>query len=109
MRDTIRKGETALLPCRVTNTGERAGEEVVQLYIRDLYATGVTRPVKELRDFARIRLGPGETRKVTFRITPEMLSYYTLQNRWDCEPGDFLLMVGGSSVQTDTCRLTVMR
>ena len=109
LKDTIRKGETALLTCRVTNTGKFPGDEVVQLYIRDLYATGVTRPVKELRDFARIHLAPGESRKVMFRITPEMLSYYTVKNRWDCEPGDFLLMAGSSSVETDTCRLTLLQ
>jgi len=80
----------------VTNTGRRAGDEVVQLYLRD-EVSSVTRPVRELRDFARVTLGPGETRRVTFRITPDKLSFFDRRMRRVVEPGWFRLMVGGGS------------
>jgi beta-glucosidase len=60
---------------KVTNSGTRAGDEIVQLYIRDMVSS-VTRPVKELKDFARIGLQPGETKTVRFRITPDKLAFY---------------------------------
>lgn len=84
------------LTVTVTNTGKMAGEEVVQLYIRDLYST-VTRPLKELKNFQRISLQPGESKEVTFNVTPEDLAFYNLEMQKVVEPGDFFLMVGGSS------------
>jgi beta-glucosidase len=84
----------------VTNTGKVAGDEIVQLYIRDVVST-VTRPVKELRGFARISLKPGETRKVTFDITPEKLAFHNLDMKFVVEPGDFEIMTGPSSRDED--------
>ena len=80
----------------VTNTGSRDGAEVVQLYIRDLVGS-VTRPVKELKGFEKIFLKAGESRKVSFSITPELLKFYNYDLQFVCEPGDFDVLIGGNS------------
>ena len=80
----------------VTNTGSRDGAEVVQLYIRDLVGS-VTRPVKELKGFEKIFLKAGESRKVSFSITPELLKFYNYDLQFVCEPGYFDVMIGGNS------------
>ena len=80
----------------VTTTGSRDGAEVVQLYIRDLVGS-VTRPVKELKGFEKIFLKAGESRKVSFSITPELLKFYNYDLQFVCEPGDFDVMIGGNS------------
>jgi beta-glucosidase len=80
----------------VTNTGERAGEETVQLYISQPVAS-VTRSVEDLRGFQKVRLQPGETREVTFRITPEDLKFYNGKLEYDWEPGEFIIRIGGNS------------
>lgn len=80
----------------VTNTGNRDGAEVVQLYIRDLVGS-VTRPVKELKGFQKIFLKAGESKEVTFKITPELLKFYDYDLNYVCEPGDFDVMIGGNS------------
>lgn len=80
----------------VTNTGEREGTEIVQLYIHDRYAS-LVRPVKELKDFKRIILKPGESRDVTFVITADKLRFYNAALEYVCEPGDFEVMVGSDS------------
>ena len=84
----------------VTNEGPYDGAEVVQLYIRDEYAS-VTRPIKELKAFKRIFLKNGESATVTFDITPEMLQCFGAENRWSVEPGEFTIMVGSSSADED--------
>ncbi|HJQ35093.1 MAG TPA: beta-glucosidase BglX [Pyrinomonadaceae bacterium] len=81
----------------VENTGRRAGDEVVQLYIRDVAST-VTRPVRELKGFERVTLKPGEKRRVTFTLTPEHLGFYDRRMRFGVEPGAFKVFVGDSSV-----------
>ena len=91
----------------VTNIGKRAGDEIVQLYIRDLVST-LTRPVKELKDFARISLNAGETKSVSFKIMGDKLKYLDENLKEIVEPGDFEIMVGGSSLKTDMVKLTVM-
>ncbi len=80
----------------VSNTGSVEGEEVVQLYIHDLVGS-LTRPVKELKGFEKISLKPGETKTVKFKIGNKELQYYTANNKWEVEPGDFDLWIGGSS------------
>ena len=90
----------------VTNTGERAGEEIVQLYIHDIYATS-TRPVKELKGFRKIHLEPGESAQVDFALTKEELSYYNHNLEWVCEPGDFEIMIGPNSRDTEGKNLRV--
>jgi beta-glucosidase len=90
----------------VTNTGKRAGDEIVQLYIRDLVSS-VTRPIIELKDFKRISLQPGETKTVEFTITPDKLWFYDLNMKRVVEPGTFDIMVGPSSVKHQTVKLEV--
>jgi beta-glucosidase len=81
----------------VENTGKREGDEVVQLYIRDV-AASVTRPVKELKGFERITLRPAEKRRVQFTLAPEQLGFYNREMRFVVEPGEFKVFVGTSSV-----------
>jgi beta-glucosidase len=92
---------------RVTNTGARAGDEVVQLYIRD-QVSSVTRPTKELRGFARVALKPGESRTVTFTLGPEELSTIDRRMQRVVEPGRFDVMVGTSSTPQLTAALDVV-
>jgi beta-glucosidase len=80
----------------IENIGNRAGEEVVQLYINDLVAS-ITRPVKELRGFKRLALKPGETRTVEFELAAETLGFYDKDMRFSIEPGIFKVMIGRSS------------
>src|ERR1035441_3461569 len=96
----IRRDRSTRLSVDVTNTGTRAGAEIVQLYIRDLVAS-VTRPVKELKCFRRVVLQPGETRTVAFEITPELLAFWDVNMRFTVEAGDFELMTGNSSRDCD--------
>lgn len=79
----------------VTNTGNYDADEIVQLYIRDLVGS-ITRPVKELKGFERIHLKKGESKQVTFTITPELLKFYNYNLDFVCEPGDFEVMIGRS-------------
>ena len=80
----------------IENTGKRAGDEVVQLYIHDV-AASVTRPVKELKGFQRVALQPGEKRRVEFTLSPEQLGFYDRTMRFVVEPGEFKVMVGSNS------------
>ena len=90
----------------VTNMGDRAGEEIVQLYIHDLVSFP-TRPIQELKDFMRISLKPGETKTVTFIITLEKLKAFDLDMKRVVQPGEFEIMVGKSSVDVLKDILTV--
>lgn len=90
----------------VTNTGKRDGAEVVQLYIRDLVGS-ITRPVKELKGFEKIFLKAGESKTVTFKITPELLRFYDYDLKQVAEPGDFDVMIGGDSRNVRYARLTL--
>jgi beta-glucosidase len=92
---------------RITNTGKRAGDEIVQLYIHDLVSS-VTRPVMELKDFKRISLAAGESQTVEFVITPDKLSFFDLNMNRIVEPGWFDIMVGTSSVMYQTAKLEVI-
>ncbi len=94
--DIIRAGDVAIVRCRVRNTGTRAGDEVVQLYVRDLLAS-VARPVIALKGFTRIHLEPGEEREVEFRLGPEQLGLVDADLRRAVEPGDFRIWIGASS------------
>ncbi|MBK9291022.1 MAG: beta-glucosidase BglX [Bacteroidetes bacterium] len=93
--------DTLTLRVSLTNTGQRAGEEVVQLYIRDVVAS-ITRPVKELKGFKKVMLNPGETKEIEFVVTTELLKFYNSDLVYDWEPGEFELMVGGSSDRTQS-------
>jgi beta-glucosidase len=89
-------GDTLAVSAEVTNRGNMAAEEVVQLYIRDLVGN-VTRPVKELKGFKRVRIDPGETITVRFELQTDNLAFYGRDNRLVTEPGDFHVWIGGSS------------
>ena len=104
----IGPADKATVSVTVTNSGKRAGDEIVQLYIRDLVSS-VTRPVMELKDFKRISLAPGESKTVDFVITPDKLSFLDLNMKSVVEPGVFDIMVGTSSVKFDTVKLEVVR
>jgi len=96
---TALAGEEALVASvGLTNTGERAGEETVQLYLSQP-AASVTRSVEDLRGFQKVRLQPGETREVTFRITPDDLKFYNGNLQYDWEPGEFIVRIGGDSTR----------
>ena len=90
----------------VTNTGKYDGAEVVQLYIRDLVGS-ITRPVKELKGFDKIFLKAGESKTVSFKITPELLRFYDYELNFVAEPGDFDIMIGGSSQSVKTAHLSL--
>ena len=92
----MRAGETVWAGVDVTNTGRRAGDEVVQLYLRD-EVSSVTRPLQELRGFQRITLDPGETQTVRFAIDATALQLYNREMARVVEPGDFTVMIGASS------------
>jgi beta-glucosidase len=90
----------------VENTGKRAGDEVVQLYIRDVVAS-MTRPVKELKGFQRVSLQPGEKRRLEFVLGPEHLGFWNREMRYVVEPGEFRVMVGANSVDVLEAKLEV--
>jgi beta-glucosidase len=95
-KKNISKNESTIVSCTVKNTGERDGDEVVQLYIHDMLSS-VARPVIELKGFQRIHLKAGEKKEVSFTITNEMLSLLDEKLERIVEPGDFRIMIGASS------------
>jgi beta-glucosidase len=90
------EGGAVTVSVSVTNSGARAGDEVVQLYMRDPVAS-VSRPVKQLRGFARVALAPGETRKVSFTLSSAQFALWSQQGDWRIEPGAIQLMLGSAS------------
>ena len=99
-RKNIRVGQSTRVLVDVKNTGKRTGTEVVQMYIRDCVSS-VTRPVRELKGFQKISLRPNESRTVALEITPESLAFYDIHMEYVVEPGDFEIMVGNSSNDSD--------
>ena len=93
---TFKKGGSITASIVVKNTGLREGKEVVQLYVQDLVGTE-TRPVKELKGFQKVKLFPGESKTVTFKISSDDLRFYNAALKFDAEPGDFKVFVGGNS------------
>ena len=91
----------------LTNTGSRDGAEVVQLYLRDRVGS-ITRPVQELKGFQKVFLKAGESREVSFKITADLLKFYNYDLDFVCEPGDFDVMIGGSSDRVKTTRITLL-
>ena len=94
-KNNIAANDSTTLSCKITNKGKVAGDEVVQLYVHDEFAS-VARPVTELKGFQRIHLQAGESKTVSFVINPEMLSMLDLNLKKVVEPGDFRMMVGAS-------------
>ncbi len=95
--ETIGMEETLTVSVKVRNTGQIAGEEVVQLYIRDLVGS-VSRPVKELKKFEKIHLEAGASLTVVFELTAKDLAFYTRAGKWEAEKGDFKVFVGTNSI-----------
>lgn len=97
LSDSILTSKTSIkATVEVKNTGKMKGEEVVQLYVRDLVGS-VTRPVKELKGFQKMELKPGECKTIEFLLTTEMLAFHRLDMSYGTEPGEFFLFVGGNS------------
>ena len=107
-KETIRKNETVSISVNVTNTGDRSGDEIIQMYLRDKVSS-VTRPVKELKGFERITLEKGETKTVVFDITPEKLQFFDLNMNRVVEPGEFEIMIGPNSQDVQSQILTVIK
>jgi beta-glucosidase len=95
-RPQLKAGESVQVSFTLTNSGKVAGEEVAQLYLRDPLAS-VVRPLKELKDFRKISLKPGESQTITFTIDKDKLAFYNAKLEWQAEPGKFNLMVGSAS------------
>jgi beta-glucosidase len=106
VKSRIAKKRSTQVLVDVVNTGNRAGSEVVQLYIRDLVSS-VTRPVKELKGFKRVWLEAGERTTVTLDITPGALAFFDVNMKYVVEPGDFEIMVGTSSRDADLTKLAL--
>ena len=104
--NTMTRGGSITATVTVTNTGSRAGDEVVQFYIRDMVGS-IARPVQELKGFERISLQPGESRTVTFNINADMLKFYNKDLELVCEPGDFEAMIGTDSRQVQRLPFTL--
>lgn len=98
--------DTLTVSVKVKNSGSMDGSEVVQLYIRDLVGT-VTRPVKELKGFKKIKLKAGETQEVTFKLTEKDLSFYNSELKFGAEPGAFQVFVGGNSRDVKESQFTL--
>ncbi len=96
----INKKVSTKVTVEVKNIGKLAGDEIVQMYIHDKISS-VTRSVKDLKGFKRISLKPGETKKVTFNIKPELLAFYNIDMKYVVEPGEFEIMIGNSSRDED--------
>lgn len=103
-RKKIRRTDSTRVLADVTNTGKRAGTEVVQLYIRDLVSS-TTRPVKELKGFRKVYLEPGQSQTVALDITPDLLAFYDINLNYVVEPGEFEIMLGTSSRDADLQKL----
>jgi len=97
LSDTLLKGNKILTASvTLTNTGTREGKEVVELYIRDVVGS-ITRPVEELKGFQKVDLKAGESKTISFEITPDALKFYNTDLKYDWEPGQFTIMIGGNS------------
>tara|TARA_R110000765_G_scaffold43688_1_gene91191 strand:- start:224 stop:1126 length:903 start_codon:yes stop_codon:yes gene_type:complete len=94
--NTMKMNDSITVSFTLKNNSIYEGKEVVQLYLRDLVGS-TTRPVKELKDFKMVTLKPNESKKVSFNISKEKLQFYTANNKWEAEPGDFKIFIGGSS------------
>lgn len=105
--DALRPGGTLEVSAEITDTGNRPGTEVVQLYVHDEVAD-VSRPVRQLRGFQRVTLAPGESRQVHFTLTPRMLAFDRLDGTWGTEPGRYDVYVGGDSTATDTAHFELV-
>jgi beta-glucosidase len=103
----IHNGDNVKASVTVKNTGKIKGDEIIQLYIHDKVSS-VTRPIMELKDFARITLNPGQSRKVEFTITPEKLQFYNREMKRVVEPGEFEIFIGPSSDKVTAVNFSII-
>jgi beta-glucosidase len=101
---SLKGNQTLDATVTVTNTSAIKGKEVVQLYIRDVVGS-ITRPVQELKGFEKIELAPGDSKVITFKITPELLKFYDSNLVFNWEAGDFDIMIGTNSKDVQTKRI----
>ena len=104
--DELNFNSSITVSVNVKNTGKVTGKEVVQLYIKDHFAS-VTRPVRELKGFELIELDPAESRKVSFTINPELLKFYSAQKKWEAEPGQFSVFIGTNSATKNSASFSL--
>jgi beta-glucosidase len=104
----LKAGQQIIATINVTNTGKMAGEEVVQLYTRDLVGS-ITRPVKELKGFQKIMLQPGETKTVSFTVDEGLLKFYNNDLKYVAEPGYFKLFIGANSRDVKETSFTLVK
>jgi beta-glucosidase len=100
------KNDSVRVTVQVQNTGNLAGTEIVQLYIQDIYSSP-TRPVKELKDFCKVVLAPGETKTVQFVISPEKFAFFDKQMKFGIQAGEFEIMIGSSSMDKDLLKKSI--
>lgn len=105
-QSVIGKTDSVTVTAKITNTGKVKGTEVAQLYIHDVYSSA-TRPVKELKDFMRVDINPGESKDIHFKITPDKLAFYNRNMIYGVESGDFEIMIGNSSRDEDLMKTTL--
>jgi beta-glucosidase len=105
----MKLGGTVTADVKIKNTGERAGTEVAQLYIRDVAASAGPRPVRELKGFQKILLQPGESRDVTFTVSEKELGYYDVKGNWLVEPGQFQLWIAKDSAAGDPVNFDLVK
>ena len=99
--DSFTSGKKITASINVTNSSNMTGDEVVQLYLRDVVGS-ITRPIKELKGFEKIHLEAGASKTVTFTIDEKLISFFTKNKKWEAEPGDFDLFIGTNSVDLKT-------
>ncbi|MCX2481387.1 beta-glucosidase BglX [Pedobacter sp. MC2016-15] len=104
-KSVVKAGQPIQVSVDVQNTGNYDGQEVVQLYIQDIYGS-ITRPVKELKGFQKIFFKKGETKHITFSITEEMLKFYNADLKFAAEPGDFNVFIGSNSRDVNTAKFS---
>jgi len=93
---TLTTGRSISASVTITNTGAYAGTEIAQLYLRDIVGS-ISRPMKELKGFQKVTLNPGESKTISFQITPELLKFYNSQLKWINEKGDYTVYIGTNS------------
>jgi len=109
LKVTPTSSASATVSIDITNTGDRTGDEVVQIYISDEYAS-IVRPVKELKGFQRISLKPGEKQRLTFTLDKDAFAFYDENSdKWVVEPGDFTIMAGSSSTDIRISKVVTLK
>jgi len=104
----LKGDETLMASVTLTNTGKVAGEEVVQLYIQDPVAS-ISRPVKELKNFKKVQLQPGEKKEVSIEVTTNDLMFYNSELKYIWEPGDFIIYIGSNSRDVKSAKVTWLK